>query len=147
MCLNDATKIAMRLDENTIKFIVGWVVPLVRELARSQDSPVHVATLAETPRHLDGFFFSVSQTPNIRDKVTWNPVMHSWQLFTKKPKVVSDENFVVDHELSPEAYEAQKFTQYHAAIAAWNNIDGSTRFRIHDSLPCKGPESMMGSSA
>ena len=111
-----------------------WVLPLLRELARSQDSQQLEATTATEelcPRTLQRFHFCASRTPNLRDKVCWNPLRHSWELRLKKAKGTLNDKFAVDPSLTAERYEEQKLAMYVAAIAAWNRLDGSSRHRIH----------------
>ena len=69
--------------------------------------------------------------PNLRDKVCWNPLRHSWDVGLKNAKGKLAEKFVVDPSLAADLYEEQKLAMYVAAIAAWNRLDGSTRHRIH----------------
>ena len=71
-----------------------------------------------------------SPTPNIRDKVQWNPLKHTWIIIVKKQKGPLAGKYCVDPELAPEKYEKEKVAAYNRAIAAWNSHDGSTRHRI-----------------
>ena len=133
VCLNHGSRIALKLCEGTVEFIAAWVVPVLRELARSQDSQPCEATTAtqsdsSTPQ---GFHFCASSTPNHRDKVHWNPYKHSWEVLLKKAKAPMNEKFVVDPHLEAAPYDEQKLARYVAAIATWNRLDGSSRHRIH----------------
>ena len=134
VCLNHGNRIALKLCDDTAKFIAAWVVPLLRELAHSQDSQQLGAT-TDTDKHrpstLQGFHFCASSTPNLRDKICWNPLRHSWEASLKYAKGKLTEKFVVDPSIAAHLYEAQKLAMYVAAIAAWNRLDGSTRHRIH----------------
>ena len=134
VCLNHGNRIALKLCDDTVKFIAAWVVPLLRELAHSQDSQQLGAT-TDTDKHrpstLQGFHFCASSTPNLRDKIVWNPLRHSWEVRLKHAKGKLTEKFVVDPSLAAHLYEAQKLAMYVAAIAAWNRLDGSSRHRIH----------------
>ena len=86
--LNNRTRMILQLDKSSIKLIEEWVTPLVKELARSQvdgessteGSPSVPVTL------LAKFHFSACVTPNVREKVWWNPGFHTWQI-NEKPKV------------------------------------------------------------
>lgn len=131
-CLNHAARMVLKLDRATAKFISAWVVPLVRELARSQaqcpSSPESVASISTDT--VAGFQFCASTTPNIRDKVQWNPLKHLWEILLKKPKGALSGQFRVDPGLSAALYEEEKVVSYHRAIEAWNSHDGSTRHRI-----------------
>ena len=134
-CMNHALRMVMEMDDAAAKFISDWFVPLVRQVARSQgQEPSSPETDAnDSPESLAEFHFSVSATPNLRDKVQWNPLQHSWEILVKKPTraaAVSNPAFVVDPELSPVDYEEAKVASYHRAIAAWNSIDGTKRHRI-----------------
>ena len=132
MCLNDAKKIVLRLDEETIKFIKEWMVPLLRETARSQDELDRgsVRASVEAPAKLATFHFSAPTTPNIRDKVLWNPTTHSWQILLRKNKAVPSDTFTVDPCLDKQSYDEQKGAAYCRAIETWNELDGTSRFRI-----------------
>jgi hypothetical protein len=128
MCLNDAKKMVMRLNDETIKFIVGWVVPLLRETARSQD--LEVTEAAEAPRKLAQFHFIAPTTPNIRDKVIWNPTKHCFEILLAKNKRSPSEKCDVDPSLDRQSYDEAKATAYRRAIETWNKLDGSSRHRI-----------------
>ena len=134
VCLNHGIRIALKLDDDTVKFIAAWVVPLLRELAHSQDSQQLGATTdadKPAPSTFNGFKFCASSTPNLRDKIVWNPLRHSWDVGLKKATGKLTEKFVVNPSLAAHLYEAQKLAMYVAAVAAWNRLDGSTRHRIH----------------
>ena len=131
MCLNDARKMVLRLDDDTVKFINGWMVPLLRETARSQDSQERKPTeAAEAPGQLAQFHFSAPSTPNIRDKVLWNPTAHSWEILLKQNKAPLKEKCGVDPLLDKQSYEEAKAAAYLRAIETWNRLDGSSRHRI-----------------
>jgi len=141
VCLNYGSRIVMKLCGDTVNFIAEWVLPLLRELARSQDSQqleAETATEELCPRTLQGFHFCASKTPNIRDKVCWNPLRHSWEVCLKKAKGTPNKKFAVDPELTPLFYEEQKLAMYVAATAAWNRLDGSNRHRIQATLESHG---------
>ena len=128
----------MRLDDDTRKFIGAWVVPLVRKVALDMDTALaNAEAVAAAPSTLGGFHISANPTQNIRDKVSWNPMTHSWEVLLKKAKGSPKQQFVVDPDLASSSYEKAKAAAYHDAIAAWNSLDGSNRHRIPVAL-CKG---------
>ena len=132
--LNNTVKIVLLLEKETVTFITNWVVPLLRELALSQEkyssNSAEETDSSESMRTLASFHFIASPTPNIRDKVNWNPGTHSWAINLKKPIAKLPENFDVDPTVSRDLYEEQKNDAYRRAIAIWNKLDGSKRTRI-----------------
>ena len=86
-CMNYGPRMVLKLDLATAKFISAWVIPLMRELARSQaQSHLSLETAAsESTDAFAGFQFCARPTPNIRDKVQWNPMKHCWRILVKKP--------------------------------------------------------------
>jgi hypothetical protein len=132
-CLNNRRQIVLKLCDATMKFIEQWMVPLVRELARSQvDAESSTdARPSDSVATLANFHFTASNTPNVRDKVFWNPSLHTWEVNAKKPKgELSKVGLVVDKHLGADEYEQAKVDAYSRAITAWNDLDGSTRHRL-----------------
>jgi hypothetical protein len=132
-CLNHTTRMVLKVDQQTVTFITGWIVPLVRKLAHSQAMKPSgsESTTEESPTSLAGFHFQASPTPNIRDKVCWNPSIHAWKLVlhkTKDGKISS--NFCVEPNLPADKYEKERIAEYWNAVEAWNRMDGSKRVRI-----------------
>jgi hypothetical protein len=123
---------ALMLDTATITFIAGWVAPLVRELAHSQE--LKGSTSGSSPNdvvgHLANFHLVPGSTPNIRDKVSWSPGTHSWKLYVHGIKTKQLGCFVVDRKLSAKMYEEEKIAMYGRAIETWNRLDASKRQRI-----------------
>jgi hypothetical protein len=140
-CLNTTARILLLLEKATVTFITSWIVPLVRDLALRQKK-TGSEEVSETDGSgsvvpLEGFHFIASPTPNIRDKVNWNPSTHTWTIQTRKPILPKQlpigkphGNFAVDASLSADLYEEQKIDKYWRAIAMWNKQDGSKRTRI-----------------
>jgi hypothetical protein len=122
----------LKLEAPTAQFISAWVVPLVREMALSQAQvPNTKAPLSQNPQiQLERFRLCASQTPNIRNKVVWNPLQHTWIITVKKATGPLTGSYCVDQKLKPEEYEKKKVDTYKSAMEAWNSVDGSTRFRI-----------------
>ena len=146
-CLNNAAMILLKLDVHTIEFIASWVAPLVKELAET-----HVRTGgSKQSLGLDGgsknvsslanqFQFASLPTPNVRDKVCWEPTHHAWRVHVQKPKGMFDaSDFTVDPGLCGKAYDAAKLTVYRDAVDTWNRLDGTTRARIPTSLVATTP--------
>ena len=131
-CLNHTTRMVLELDATTEEFITAWMVPLVRVLARQQDLPATVppCVAPESSAQVAGFHFTASMTPNVRDKLCWNPLAHAWNLLLAKPKGAPTESFAVDASLPPKEFEEEKRAAYRRAIEAWNKLDGSSRLRI-----------------
>ena len=127
-CLNSYRKITLKFDEAAAKFISGWIVPLIKMCASlrapSQD------TLAPSQAESHGFQLNACPTPSIRDKVYWNPTAHTWQVLLKLPAGQRTEDFTVEPDQSAEMYEKEKSDKYWRAVATWNRLDSSNRFRI-----------------
>ena len=138
-CMNSKRQILLKVDERTTKFLVGWVVPLTRELALSQasvDDATDSTATTDSPPKLAAFHFSASPTPTIRDKVIWNPMEHRWALKVDKPKgAVPVQALAVNPSLGADDYSAEKALAYGRAVEAWNLLDGSKRHRIHMAPP------------
>ena len=133
-CLNWISKIVFKIDDNLANFIVGYIVPGVDDLVRKGVDQVRVSpdTSADGSQETErGFSFAKHSCPNIRDKVVWSPRCHRWGLQLVLPKGdVKEDDFTVDHKLPGAEYEAAKLAAYYRAIAAWNELDGSKRYRI-----------------
>ena len=131
-CLNHTARMVLELDAKTEDFIMAWMVPLVRELAHEVGPPATVPACpgpqCSTPEA--GFRFSANMTPNIRDKLCWNPLAHAWTVSLVKPKGTPTESFAVDAALPTEDFEEAKSAAYRRAIETWNRLDGSNRQRI-----------------
>ena len=82
------------------------------------------------PGQLAQFHFSSSLTPNIRDKVHWNPTGHSWDILLRKNTASPSESYAVDPLLDKRSYDEAKAAAYLRAVQTWNELDGSSRFRI-----------------
>ena len=72
-CLNYQSNIVIRLEEQAVKFIINWVVPLLRKLAHGQHTLAHIqedsqSTKCNSNSSVADFHFSSSATPNVRDK-------------------------------------------------------------------------------
>ena len=129
-CLNSNRKMALKLDEVTVRFISGWIVPLIKVCAsRKAPSQDDLGSVPVTNESQD-FHLNVCPTPNIRDKVWWNPTAHEWKVFLKRSKGKPSEDFAVDPDQSADTYEKQKIDAYWRAVETWNQLDSSTRLRI-----------------
>ena len=130
-CLNCARPCVVKVDEKTAAFLVSYLLPSVKSAlgpSRLQSTP----PVTRAP-----FLFETSGTPNIRDKVAWSPQQHAWKLSLQKPtRVVPPnrdavgESLCVDPRLDVQHYADEKAKVYARALRAWNELDGSTRFRI-----------------
>ena len=131
VCVNALIKIALRLDRGTIDFLTDHMVALVNRLSEDVKSGV-----SSTPRSVGkkaSFHIRMSDTPNIRDRVTWSVHKSSWVCLWKLGKENGKERkkmFPVDISLAPEKFKEEQVRQYECAKDWWNNNDGSTRDRI-----------------
>ena len=121
------------MGKSTIQLVEEWVIPLVKELARSQVDGE--SSTEGSPRDpvtpLAKFHFSACDTPNVREKVWWNPGQHTWQINAKKANaLIPKETFKVDPKLDVSEYNAAKAKTYTIAVGSWNDLDGSTRHHI-----------------
>ena len=132
-CINTKRRATLKLDAGTVKFISEWLVPLARQCPATTDNSSEPLPDGPVAGESPGFQLSVSSTPNIRDKVTWNPTAHSWILFLKHPKGQPSDTFAVDHHLTSKEYAKRKDELYWRAVRVWNELDSSKRFRI----PCE----------
>jgi hypothetical protein len=137
-------KMVFILDQETVKFIKGFIVPLVRAVADGQGpgQKEFLCSGESQARSQDssaGFHFMAPQCPNIRDKVSWNVRAHAWTILCKKPthgdglltgSAPVCEDFPVEPHVSAHEYEEQKVAAYSKAMEAWNLRDGSNRHRI-----------------
>ena len=70
-------------------------------------------------------------TPNIREKILWNPTAHAWIVYIKHPKQpIPADKYAADPNESVEEYEAQNNAAYWRAVEAWNTLDGTKRHPI-----------------
>ena len=124
----------LKIDEATVKFIAGWILPLVRVCAKtkapSQEMLGCSPSTALSQDDLNGFHLQDGPTPNIRDKVCWNPTAHKWMVLLKHAKGKPSEDFAVDPAQDAQTYEKQKVVAYWRAVETWNRLDSSNRFRI-----------------
>ena len=130
-------RMVLKLDSAAERFLIEWLVPTVAQLARKAQSarlkPDAALTTAEDPEKTAGFHLGTSSTPNIRGKVTWTPSGHKWSLTIKKPtgEVAGlAAKCGVNPVLKGQEYEEDKRAAYWRAVTAWNELDGSCRFRI-----------------
>ena len=128
-CLNTTARMLLLLEKETVTFITSWIVPLVRELALKHEQTgsegVSETDSSESVGALAGFHFIASPTPNIRDKVNWNPSTHSWAIQLRQPIAKPSGNFAVDPSLSADLYEEQKIDAY--VLACHCNVEQAGR--------------------
>ena len=137
VCVNALKKIALKLDRGTIDFLTDHMVALVNRLIEDVKSGVSSTPWSVGKRA--SFHIEMSDTPNIRDRVSWSVQKSSWVCLWKlasKGKVTERKRtlFPVDINLDPEKFKEEKVRQYECAKDWWNNNDTSTR----DRLPAKG---------
>ena len=85
-CLNSKRKMALKLDDVTVSFISSWVVPFVKVCAGCQELRQESLASASVEDQSQGYRQAASKTPNLRDKVVWNPTAHTWKLIFKNQK-------------------------------------------------------------
>jgi len=139
-CLNSGRTCILQVDKDSIAFIAHGLIPwAINSLAHSQPETAALPSeQGQTQEQVPApFAFSAGDTPNIRDKVAWEPMHHGWKLSVKKPliecKPFTDEtgaSLCVEAALSSIDYNEDKLRTYVNALRAWNAIDGSTRHRI-----------------
>ena len=127
----------LKLDNDTATFIAEFVS---KQLTNSCDQEAPSQPAMRVPKsdlHVDE-----SLTPNKRNKVVWDSLIHSWTLHVAKPTnnehwgKHKDHNGMslsissIDNEREPETYQKAKVQAYLRAIEAWNLLDGSKRHRI-----------------
>ena len=123
----------LKVDDDTVKFISGWILPLAMKLAHSQaDTGSSTDTVpSESPIALAAFHFVASPTPDIRDKVYWKPTSSRWSVRASKQQgTYNPAELAVDPCLDSDQYTTAKGATYLRAIAIWNRLDGSRRHRI-----------------
>ena len=134
-CLNTKRRTVLKLEPKTVKFISEWMLPLIVKASTGNLAPSQAtAPMVEGKPASEGFQIAQCPTPNVRDKVVWAPMEHSWKLCVKAPKekvkALLQETFEVDRKLDSTKYEEAKVRKYWRAIEVWNTVDGSNRHRI-----------------
>ena len=129
-CLNSMRRMALKLDDVTVSFISSFVVPFVKVCADSQELRQENVASASVEDQSQGYRQAASKTPNLRDKVVWNPTAHTWKLTIRYPKGQPAEKNVVNAAQSAADYEKEKTVKYWRAVKTWNLLDGSKRHRI-----------------
>ena len=155
--LNYGKQFVMRLDKEAIRFTTEHVVALIRQLAvKPSHDPEETPALSDVSQRAAYAF--VDATPNIRDKITWDPVGELWRLrvFDGKKHACrfTDEtgkslNVMVDSRHAD--WTAAKKEAYGRAIMAWNILDRSRRYRISEprsiAIPVLSSDSQSGSQS
>ena len=135
--VNYGRQLIFRLDDNGMRFINTALVTLIKKLS---SSAADVATADPVPSEKASFSFEDS-TPNVRDKVMWCTRFNGWKLLimpkngtlkkaTHTCEDDSGRSLKVDLSLAGADFEEAKQHAYQRAIAAWNVLDTSSRYRI-----------------
>lgn len=135
-CVNLAQKIALKVDARSHAFLAEYVEPLMRNVIRqlAKNSKHEKAFVGSSPPA--PFSFDRSPMPNIRDKLTWDPMKFAWKVMTRDAKGKGSTVFLtVDRDLASKPFADMKTTKYREAVQLWNGSDKSTRQRIPDLLP------------
>ena len=113
-CMNLHKQVVLQVGEDTTRFIRYWLVPLAGTVAHSQvavdsskDSSLSDSSTCDTPSRPAGFQFTANPTPNIREKISWNPMKHAWKVNIQKPLAALEEKFEVDPLLTAAKYELE----------------------------------------
>ena len=110
-CLNHATRMSLLLDDKTAAFITAWMLPLMKQVcALPCDEPANkqmALSQVPSPDAKPTFTLPSSATPNVRDKVHWNPPNNRWDLHLKKAKGDCPEQFSVDTDQPVIAFASQ----------------------------------------
>ena len=126
LCMNTKKQFLIAVNAVAVDFIRHWMLPLVLlPVVAAPEKPKLIAPVAP-----DGFQFSACRCPTITGKVFWKPDKHMWKIRVLKPKTQIETTFKVDATLPADEYALKKESLYREAVTAWNNCDGSKRFRI-----------------
>ena len=156
--VNSMRPFIMRIDEAGFQFVATYVLDIVLKASDALGIPDANTKSSKSDVPIGpSFSFAPSQTPNLRGKVNWCPLDHSWKLTYTRAKIklsqikeeFSDGAFCgnapdsareidsssgkairVSRDGGRGAVDARKNTAYRLAVLAWNKIDGSTRHRI-----------------
>jgi hypothetical protein len=134
--INTNRRYTLQLDEATINFIQGWVMPLVRKCAANKSCAANKASSEEQLESAPStgpFQLPECMTPNIRGKVCWNPTANKWKVMIKYATDATGNpsaDIAVPTDLDAVAFEQQKVAAYWRAVNSWNDLDDSTRHRI-----------------
>ena len=134
--LNYGKQFVMKLDESAIRFTTTHIVAIVRQLAvKSSPDPVDTSVVSRESQCAAYTFDDT--TPNIRDKVTWDPIAELWRISVfdgkKHASRSTDENgksLSILGDYCQDAWAVAKAETYGRAISAWNILDRSRRYRI-----------------
>ena len=139
--LNSGKVFILQLDADGMRFINTVLVDTIRLLSDSTPTSTQEDTAVAAYRFDDS-------TPNVRDKVVWDPDANSWKLLLKvrlgdklaKPIKslyvdVSGQSLQVSENLSASRHNTAKIETYGRALRAWNQLDASHRQRITLPLP------------
>ena len=138
--LNDARKLCVRLEEKSARFVSEWMLPLVHEVVARADKADHstpeTASSSDSSRPVAKFNFLASDTPNIANKIYWQPGHHRYLVHVLLPEGTGKamKNHVikmsVDSKKSAEEYENVQVALCWKAVTTWNERDMSKRERI-----------------
>ena len=128
----------LQLDDEGIVFLNNVILDIMQKLS---DTTEAVDDSKSVVSEVAAFRFDHT-TPNVRDKVLWEPNQNAWKLILmekNKPKraAFADEQgdtLKVPERLSAVEHEFEKAKSYARAILAWNSLDASGRKRIAQPL-------------
>ena len=131
--VNYGRHLIARVDDDAMHFIRSCIPDIIRKLSVS-DAPDEIVPTPSTPD--TGFKFD-DNTPNIRDKVVWEPGRNGWLVTMKRGgstcttfEEQSGASLIVPDGLTADEHDNAKRTAYTRAIATWNAMDQSKRHRI-----------------
>ena len=126
--LNLLRPLAIQLDDRATAFVHTAFAPSAASIVRRV---LKLPTPQEVPPA--PFHFTPDLLRTITGKISWLPQSHAWKLELKKPKKPVEEGDVTYRVKlceAPSEYMNAKTQAYLDAVAAWNELDGSSRNRI-----------------
>lgn len=134
-CVNTSKLMLLAADEKTAVFIMGYVVPMVKQIVNqckdvgADSDEISEKSAAPKPTAA-AFQMPQSPMPNIRGKVNWNVLKHHWQLTPHKSETTPPGPFRVNSHAPKDVYDKQKWELYCTAIDTWNSRDIKGRQKI-----------------
>ena len=119
VCINSRRQLCLKVSDQCIDFISGWLVPLMKRVHHSLDSGDCTSTVVDINAKVAPFSFASSTTPNIRGKVSWIPTSNRWVV----QGLPDDAAFCVNGNVDGETFYKLKLEAYERAVCAWNSFN------------------------
>ena len=133
--MNYGKLFVIKLDSDGVAFINKVIVHVATQC--SEELLLQADEVKVAPGPVEAGFRFDDTTPNIRDKVVWDPNRNSWKLLLQKNGHMATSHSDVDgyplsvaEDLDAAGHNAAKFASYVRAIKAWNYFDAGKRQRI-----------------